>query len=112
MNTITNVIQRRRITVDEWNSEGVRRFGKRARDWQFVCPHCQTIQSAQDYMDAGLDKETILGVLAYSCVGRFTRSKGCDWTLGGLFQIHTLEIVDEAGKSHPRMEFADIHTEP
>jgi hypothetical protein len=27
--------------------------------------------------------------------------RGCDWTLGGLFTIHELIVVDEDGKDNP-----------
>lgn len=78
-----------------------------ARKWVFICPSCQTEQSGQDLLDVGVSLDECAGVIGYSCIGRFTRSKGCDWTLGGLFQIHTLEVVDEDGGIHPRFEFAD-----
>lgn len=80
------------------------------------CPVCGTIQSALDLARAGAgatfaDVEKYLG---FSCVGRFTGAgpwkrgeepgRGCDWTLGGLFQLHTLEVVTEDGKHHPRFE--------
>jgi hypothetical protein len=99
--------QRRRLSVDEWNAEGVTRYGTPARKWKFVCPSCKTVQTGQDLMDAGLSKDDTIKYLAFSCIGRFVRGKGCDWTLGGLFQIHTLEVTDEAGIAHPRFEFAD-----
>jgi hypothetical protein len=31
---------------------------------------------------------------------------GCNWTLGGLFQMHALEVVTEDGERHPRFEVA------
>jgi len=53
----------------------------------------------------------------FSCVGRFTgagnppkpedkgkEQKGCNWTLGGLFQMHDLEVVTPDGKKHPCFE--------
>jgi hypothetical protein len=32
--------------------------------------------------------------------------KPCNWTLGGLFRTHTLEVVTPDGKKHPRFEVA------
>ena len=54
--------------------------------------------------------------LGFSCFGRWTHQKpppkekgtqhGCNWTLGGLFQCHDLEVVTPDGKKHPRFELA------
>ena len=30
--------------------------------------------------------------------------QGCDWTLGGMFQLHKLEVVTEDGEHYPRFE--------
>lgn len=98
---------RRVIGHEEWLAEGKRRFGEKARHWRFVCPSCGTVQTPQDLLDAGLSKEEAHRVMAYSCVGRFTRAKGCDWTLGGLLQIHTLEVQFEDGTKRPTFEFAE-----
>ncbi|MDE2101110.1 MAG: hypothetical protein KGL39_27935 [Patescibacteria group bacterium] len=110
------------MTQAEWLAEGEKRFGKRARDWRFVCPACGTVQSVQQYLDAGLSKERVHAVMAYSCVGRYTGqgdqgiaakargetwTQGCNWTLGGLFQIHTMEVLFENGKRRPVFEFAE-----
>lgn len=69
------------------------------------CVKCGCIQSRAllgQYM-SGDDAERCIG---FSCVGRFTPLVGCDWTLGGLFQIHKLEIIDEKGDHFPYFEFA------
>lgn len=80
------------------------------------CPICGTVQSAHDLIAAGAGKdfEEVEKYLGFSCVGRFTNEgphekgtppgKGCNWTLGGLFRIHKLEVVTEDGKHHPRFE--------
>jgi len=41
-----------------------------------------------------------------SYINRWQAGKGCNWTLGGLFQIHTLETVDADGNATPVFEFA------
>lgn len=84
----------------------------------FRCPICGTIQSGADLMRA-TGKSSFDDVekwLGFSCVGRFTGAgewkrgqpagKGCNWTLGGLFQVHKLEVIDEKGVSHARFEIA------
>jgi hypothetical protein len=107
------------MTQAEWLAEGERRFGPDKRAWVFVCPMCKTRQSALDFYRAGAKPGTgeVNKYLGFSCIGRFTNAdphvsgeppgKGCDWTLGGLFSIHTLEVIDEAGKAHMHFEFGE-----
>lgn len=78
------------------------------------CPVCSTIQSASDLIAAGAgeDFNAVEGYLGFSCVGRWTDAGsyktgdptgyGCDWTLGGLFGFHELEVATPDGKKHPR----------
>lgn len=80
------------------------RFGEDTKAWKVICPSCKTVQSVQDFNDAGISPAS--DYFGFSCIGRFDDSKGCDWSLGGLFQIHTLELIDEEG-SHPRFEIAE-----
>jgi hypothetical protein len=81
------------------------------------CPMCDTIQSGVDLIaaGAGADFDTVERYLAFSCVGRFTGSGSprktpdglpCNWTLGGLFALHKLEVVTPDGRKHPRFELA------
>lgn len=82
------------------------------------CPICGTVQSAKDLIRAGAGQtfDDVEKYLGFSCVGRFTGAgahqpgeppgRGCNWTLGGLFQLHKLEVVTEDGKHHPRFELA------
>lgn len=96
----------RKITYEEWISEGERLFGKNKLKWEFICPHCKTVQSGSDFLElTKLTFEEIPKYVGFSCIGRFTKKKGCDWTLGGLFQIHELEIIQE-GKTNRFFEFA------
>lgn len=92
------------------------------------CPICNTLQSARDLIAAGAgkDMDAVEKYLGFSCIGRFTGAgpaknktagKGCDWTLGGLFQLHRLEVVTPDGERHPRFELAsreeaDAHRAP
>lgn len=96
----------RSITFEEWEKEGTERFGEKKRNWKFICPSCKTVQTGQDFIDlTTLKIEEIPNYLGFSCIGRFTEKKGCNWTLGGLFQIHELEINRE-GEIYRRFEFA------
>ncbi|MGC6061322.1 VVA0879 family protein [Enterobacter kobei] len=85
-------------------------------DMAVVCPMCGTVQSSRLLIlsKAGNDMDAVNGYLGFSCVGRFTgkgspfeekgKNHGCNWSLGGLLQTHTLEIVTEDGARHPRFE--------
>lgn len=86
-------------------------------DLAFVCPMCGTIQSARDLIAAGAGKtfDEVERFLAFSCVGRWTGAgtpraepdgRPCDWTLGGLFRLHKLEVVTPDGEHHPRFDVA------
>jgi hypothetical protein len=91
------------LTIDEYFS-AIESQNVPRKDATFLCPHCGTLQSANDLIKAGAGKtsDDISGVLAFSCIGRWDNSKGCDWTLGGLIQIHELEVIDSKGIAYPR----------
>lgn len=66
-------------------------------------------QSATDLIEAGAGAnfDSVQGFLGFSCIGRFDTSKGCNWTLGGLFKLHELEIVTEDGERYPRFKVSE-----
>jgi hypothetical protein len=83
----------------------------------FICPMCQTVQSANDLIAAGAGDnfEEVEKFVGFSCVGRFKNAKSarlkpngqpCDWTLGGFFKLHKLEVITTDGQQHPRFEIA------
>lgn len=92
--------------------------GVSAREhFAFVCPMCRTVQSATSLMKAGAGQsmQEVEKYLGFSCVGRFLDAPAprkepdgnpCNWTLGGVFRLHKLEIVDPDGKHHPYFEIA------
>ena len=94
---------RKEMTLDDFislaKSQGVPR-----EKVTFQCPICKTLQSADDLVAAGAGQnfEDVEKYLAFSCVGRFDGTKGCDWSLGGLFKLHKLEVVTPDGEHHPR----------
>lgn len=105
--------QLRGVTRDELR-ELLAAQGVPKRHVAFKCPVCGTVQSAHSLILAGAGDEPkdVADVLGFSCVGRFTHRKpageaepdtGCDWTLGGLFRLHTLEVVVD-GKPVPCFE--------
>ncbi|MDT1061162.1 VVA0879 family protein [Paracoccus sp. CPCC 101403] len=104
------------MTIPEFHAALKAQNVERA-DLALVCPVCGTVQSARDLIaaGAGLNFEDVERYLGFSCVGRWTDAgparknpdgKPCNWTLGGLFQLHRLEVVDDDGSRHPRFEVA------
>lgn len=85
----------------------------------YKCPMCETLQTARDLVSAGAGEslDEVERYLGFSCIGRFTgrgspsaekgKGHGCNWTLGGLFQMHSFEVVTPDGKAHPLFELAD-----
>ena len=78
-----------------------------------VCPMCKTVQSLASLtraMGPSSESDEVERYIGFSCIGRFTGAgphrrgsppgRGCDWTLGGLFRIHELEVVGDDGKHH------------
>ncbi len=106
-------MERKQITLEDWLAKGEQLFGKDRKTWRFVCPQCKTVQCEQDLLDAGVDEEESQKYLAFSCIGRFNDKKtGCDWTLGGLFSIHTLEVTFKGDdKVRPVFEFDEGQAE-
>uniref|UniRef100_A0A6M3JLZ7 Uncharacterized protein n=1 Tax=viral metagenome TaxID=1070528 RepID=A0A6M3JLZ7_9ZZZZ len=94
------------ITRDEWKSEGDRLYGN-FKNWKFKCVSCGTVQTMQDFIDAGIPADRAGNFVYQECIGRHTKEKGCDWCLYGLFQIHTKEVEFE-GTKVPVFEFAEI----
>lgn len=89
------------------------------------CPVCSTVQSIASLVAAGSTQESAETMIGYSCEGRLngvgpwpssedkTKKsdarrliRGCDWTLGGLFRIHNLEVETEDGKRHSYFDIA------
>lgn len=104
------------VTLDEFQDLIKSQGRERIEDVTFRCPVCGTLQSAQDLIDAGAgsNMREVEKYVGFSCVGRFTGAgahvkdeppgRGCNWTLGGLFRAHELEVVTPDGKHHPMFE--------
>lgn len=100
------------ISLEAFKAEATKRFGEDAKKWQFKCVKCGTTQSAEDLVAAGVPKEKVDRFIGFSCIGRWDKNKGCDWTLGGLFTIHEIEIETPDGKRHPHFELAPEGEKP
>lgn len=95
------------VKLADFRATATERFGEDTKDWVFVCPQCKTKQTANEWNDEGIDREVIGRQIGFSCIGRHVKDKGCDWTLGGLFKLHELEIIDDEGGEHPHFVLAE-----
>lgn len=98
---------REEITLEQFHARLLEQ-GMPTEHLAFRCPKCGTVQSVADLIlaGAGEDVAAVEKYIGFSCVGRWSRAKGCDWTLGGLFQIHKLTVVTPDGMRHPSFEIA------
>jgi hypothetical protein len=107
----------KRLSIPEFHAE-LKAQGVSAREhFAFRCPMCKTVQSGRDLIAAGAGStfDEVERFVGFSCVGRFKGAASprrepdgnpCDWTLGGLFRLHSLEVIDEDGNAHPRFDLA------
>jgi len=90
------------IMYNDWVKKLNERFGDK-ENWTFVCPACGHNQSVKDFREIGIDN----GSVAFNCIGRYDKNKGgCDWSLGGLLQINTKNVIKD-GKAFPAFEMAE-----
>ena len=103
-----------RLTILEFQDR-CREQDHAREDIAFVCPVCATVQSMNSLVAAGASFSDAERMIGFSCEGRLTgagewprnpyhrrrTTRGCDWSLGGLFRIHVLEVVDQTGTIHP-----------
>lgn len=97
------------ITLDEFIGEMKSQGVSQSENIAFKCPSCGTIQSPQSFINAGVGAniDEVEKYVGFSCIGRWINfGPKCNWTLGGLFQIHKLEVVTPDGERHPRFELA------
>jgi len=95
-----------RLGREAWLAIGAELFGRDPRAWRFKCPGCGHEQSHNEAKERKPDVGDTSGWIYFACEGRRNPAVGCDWTLGGLFQIHTLEVIEDSGRAVQCMRFA------
>ena len=108
-----------RITVSEFHARLKAQGVPNQNHAALVCPVCETVQSMASLVAAGATPEEAERCIGFSCEGRLTGAgpwssksakrravRGCDWSLGGLFRIHGLEVLTDDGVAHPRFVVA------
>lgn len=99
-------MSKKTIPLINWLKQGEEKFKtKDVKQFKFKCPNCGGVQSAQDFIDNNIEESS--DKFFFSCIGRWVKERGCDWTLGGLFQIHETEVISDEGKKVPVFEFAE-----
>lgn len=110
------------VTIEEFRAELAAQGVSGREHGAFKCPACGTVQSMALLLKYGVPENKLEGQIGFSCVGRWIGSGGipatdpwggprtdgklgCNWTLGGLFSVHKLIVVDERGE-HPCFELA------
>jgi hypothetical protein len=109
----------RQITLQEFHAELKAQGMARRSDAAFKCPICGTVQSIVSLLAAGVPEDLVETQVGFSCEGRWTKAgpfkrarhgspspRGCDWTLGGLFKLHTLEVIMPDGSVQPVFEIS------
>lgn len=91
-------MSKKTITLEEWQKEGKNLFGNNTQDWKFKCPNCGNIQSYKSIKEHNPEIKLNVDNITFNCEGRLNSKYGCDWTLGGLFQIHELEVIASENK--------------
>lgn len=81
------------ITLNEF-LEMLKAQGVPPEHYAYRCVKCGHIQSAASLV-RHVGAERAGNLAYYSCEGRFNSEVGCDWTLGGLFRIHALQVTAE-----------------
>lgn len=84
-------LDRRQITLPEFLAI-LRAQGVPQEHWAYKCVKCGHIQSAASLVRY-MAPDVALNSAYHACEGRFNGTVGCDWTLGGLFQLHKLEVL-------------------
>lgn len=106
----------KKMTLNEFQA-ALKGQGVPLEDAAVRCPMCDTVQSAKDFIIAGVGDtfEDVEKYLGFSCFGRFMDAgtprrkpdgNPCNWTLGGLFSMHKLVVVTPDGREHPCFEVA------
>ena len=92
------------IDFEKYVAELIEKHGDNYKDWKFKCCKCNNIASVREYIDEGVNDPANTAIT--NCIGRYNKHKGCDWTTGGLFQLHKIMVLSD-GLPLPVFEIAD-----
>lgn len=87
------------ISRHDWIAKAQKLFGGNPINWKFKCISCGEVQTANDFINAGIEKEKAMQLVYQECIGRHIKDRGCDWCLYGFLHIHELEVENEGTKT-------------
>lgn len=93
------------VTLEQWEAEGERLYGKNRLEWRFKCPTCGHVQTPQEFKAAGIDPHE-----AYqNCASRhgLGGKETCKWTVGGLLRRGGRYVIDKRYCPRLIFEFAN-----
>ena len=92
-------------TLNQWLEEAKQRFGEDALDWKFKCPVCGNVQTMRMFKDAGIDPHSAY----FNCASRYGLGgkSDCKWTMGGLFSVGGVFVIDDKFTPRHVFDFAD-----
>lgn len=102
-----------KFNLKDWLAKAKELYGNDPINWKFKCANCGHVQSGNDFIQAKVTDWD--SAFYFSCIGRWTGGEGtlgnkkspCNYTLGGLFCLAKVYVIDEDGKEYPVFEFAD-----
>ena len=92
------------LSYANWTKELTEKWGENSKQWKFKCVQCGHAQCVQDFLDAKVSEPE--SKVYFSCIGRWVKDVGCDWTLGGLFSIHKRMVISPELQIIPVFETA------
>lgn len=107
MNTAVSSILKnltpKRILFEDWIKKGMRLYGNERDAWQFKCPQCGHVQSAQSVrehnpgVDSGKPAIWLRNWVSIHCEGNLSSWHGCSYQELKA-QLHSVYIVMDDGR--------------
>lgn len=93
-------VAQQRFSADDWNAEGVRRFGPHLNNWRFICPACGHEAAIYAWKKVKAPE----GAFAFNCIGRYLPENErrsafgedgpgpCNYTGDGSIKLNPVEV--------------------
>lgn len=60
-----------RLSLSDWQAQGLSLFGPEVNSWKYVCPSCGHVQTRADWLRLGMNPRQVDERVGYSCIGRW-----------------------------------------
>lgn len=64
--------------LEQWQREGVERFGPAVLTWRWKCPSCGQEQGWAEFLAIGMEARMVSTIVGFSCIGTWSRLHGKD----------------------------------